>query len=235
MVICVTINLELKRLETRLTLTHIVSHRRVLPAPLPGAMCHPQGMRRATLVRIEKAVMDLFARHEFHQVALRDVASHAHVSLQTIYKYFGGKEQLVSWVIDHTLTRLALRMIEQLETIEDFKQRLGKTLWIMLDFFDKQPQLMSLLSMTTPAAQYKSLSVYESPELMGAFLGLFKTGQQKGQLRQHIPTRLHLDVFMGILTRVVQMHHQRRETSLLIEQHAVLMDILWGALRAEPT
>lgn len=192
-------------------------------------------MRRATLIRVERAVLDLFSNNEFHHVALKDVAAQAHISLQTIYKYFGGKDQLVFWVIDYTLTRLSKRMIEQLQTIEDFKERLGKTLWIMLDFFDKQPQLISLLNMTTPAAQYRTLTVYESPELMGAFLGLFRDGQAQGKLRQDMPTKLHLDIFMGVLTRVVHMHHQRNEQAKLIEQHALLLDILWcGLQKSEP-
>ncbi len=48
-------------------------------------------MRADTLARIEKAVLTLFSTRDFHEVTLLDVAKEAHVSLQTIYKYFGSK------------------------------------------------------------------------------------------------------------------------------------------------
>ncbi|MDX1670447.1 MAG: TetR/AcrR family transcriptional regulator, partial [Limnobacter sp.] len=216
-------------------LVHSLTRTHPSPMPLEGAQSHPSLMRRATLVRLEKVVLDLFAQHDFHSISLKQVAAQSHVSLQTLYKYFGGKEQLVSWVVDHTLTRLAKRMIEQLRVIEDFRQRLGKTLWIMLDFFDRQPQLVRLLSTNTPVAHLKSLPVYESPELIEAFLGLFRDGQKLGQLRKDVSARLLMDVFMGILTRVVHMHQQRRESGNLLDQQPVLLEIIWNALHQEGT
>lgn len=202
-------------------------------ATLPGSLAHPSLMRKATLVRIEKAVFELFTQQEFHQVSLKAVAKHAHVSLQTIYKYFGSKEQLVAYVLDHTLTRLSRRMVEQLRTIENFRDRLSKTLWVMLDHFDKHPKLMSLLTRSIPAAQFQELPVYENPELMSAFLGLLKDGQQQGLLRQQVSSKILLDIFMGILSRVVLMHSLRGAQENLLSHHAELEAILWGAL-AQP-
>lgn len=208
--------------------------RKPIPTPLPGALAHPAAMRRATLVRIEKAVFELFTQHDFHQVSLKAVAAHAHVSLQTIYKYFGSKEQLVAYVLDHTLTRLSKRMVEQLKTIENFRDRLSKTLWVMLDHFDKHPKLMGLLTRSIPAAQFQELPVYENPELMSAFLGLLKEGQQQGLLRQHVSSKILLDSFMGILSRVVLMHGLRGTAQPLIYQHSILEEVVWGAL-AQPS
>ena len=63
-------------------------------------------MRTDTLQRIEKAVLSLFSQRDFHEVSLIDVARTAHVSLQTIYKYFGSKEVLVYAMLDVMLGRL---------------------------------------------------------------------------------------------------------------------------------
>ena len=101
-----------------------------------GTLANPASMRKATLERIEKAVLELFTNHDFNSVPLIEVARTANVSLQTIYKYFGSKEQLVAYVLDATLSRLANRMIDHLEGIEDYRERLRKTLWVMLDYFD---------------------------------------------------------------------------------------------------
>ncbi|MFN4327937.1 MAG: TetR/AcrR family transcriptional regulator [Limnobacter sp.] len=192
----------------------------------------PRLMRKATLDRVEQAVMTLFTGADFNSVALIDVAREAHVSLQTIYKYFGSKEQLVTFVLDSSLRRLAMRMIDHLEGIEDFRERLRKTMWVMLDYFDRHPKVILLLTMSIPASRHLDLPVYESPELMGAFLGLLKHGQSQGALNNEVSSKVLLDVFMGILGRVVQMHVVRRDPEPLIHQFDALFKIMWGALKA---
>jgi len=195
-------------------------------------LAHPKDMRKATLERIEKAVLELFTTRDFNNVALIEVARTANVSLQTIYKYFGSKEQLVAYVLDATLSRLAHRMIDHLEGIEDYRERLRKTLWVMLDYFDKHPKVILLLTVSIPASQYQDLPVYESPELMGAFLGMLKDGQQKGVFNNAVSSKMLLDVFMGVFGRVAQMHFLRKEQNRLIDQFDDLFAILWGALKA---
>ena len=193
---------------------------------------HPASMRKATLDRIENAVLELFTTRDFNSVALIEVARSANVSLQTIYKYFGSKEQLVAYVLDTTLSRLASRMIDHLEGIEDYRERLRKTLWVMLDYFDKHPKVILLLTVSIPASRYQDLPVYESPELMGAFLGMLKAGQQKGVFNNTVSSKVLLDVFMGVFGRVAQMHFLRKEQDRLIDQFDGLFAILWGALKA---
>ena len=90
-------------------------------------------MRGDTLTRIEKAVLDLFSDKDFHEVSLLDVAKKANVSLQTIYKYFGSKEVLVYAMLDVMLGRLAERMIDHLQGIDDARERRRKTCWVTLD------------------------------------------------------------------------------------------------------
>jgi AcrR family transcriptional regulator len=203
-----------------------------LPDSEEAVTAHPKDMRKATLERIEKAVLELFTTRDFNNVALIEVARTANVSLQTIYKYFGSKEQLVAYVLDATLSRLAHRMIDHLEGIEDYRERLRKTLWVMLDYFDKHPKVILLLTVSIPASQYQDLPVYESPELMGAFLGMLKDGQQKGVFNNSVSSKMLLDVFMGVFGRVAQMHFLRKEQNRLIDQLDDLFAILWGALKA---
>ncbi|WP_370261966.1 TetR/AcrR family transcriptional regulator [Limnobacter sp.] len=194
---------------------------------------NPKDMRKATLERVEKAVLDLFTTRDFNSVALIEIARSANVSLQTIYKYFGSKEQLVAYVLDSTLSRLANRMIDHLEGIEDYRERLRKTLWVMLDYFDRHPKVILLLTVSIPASRYRDLPVYESPELMGAFLGMLKDGQSKGVLNNAVSSKVLLDVFMGIFGRVVQMHFLRKEPDRLTDQFESLFGVVWGALKAQ--
>lgn len=190
-------------------------------------------MRGDTLNRIEKAVLDLFSDKDFHEVSLIDVARKANVSLQTIYKYFGSKEVLVYAVLDVTLGRLAERMIDHLQGIDDARERLRKTCWVTLDYMDKHPAVMLLLFTAVPVSRHRNISIYESPELMGAFLGVFKDGQARGVLNNRVSSKILLDIFMGMIGRIVLMHIVRREKRPLIEQFDDLFNILWRAMSAE--
>ena len=190
-------------------------------------------MRADTLKRIEQAVLTLFSSRDFHEVTLLDVAKAAHVSLQTIYKYFGSKEVLVYAMLDVMLGRLAERMIDHLQGIDDARERLRKTFWVTLDYMDKHPAVMMLLFTAVPVSRHQNIRIYESPELMTAFLGVFKDGQARGVLNRRVSAKVLLDVFMGIIGRVVLMHIVRREKQPLIGQFDGLFHIVWRALSAD--
>jgi AcrR family transcriptional regulator len=187
-------------------------------------------MRPDTLERIEKAVLALFSTRDFHEVSLQEVARAANVSLQTIYKYFGSKEVLLYAMLDIMLVRLAERMIDHLQGIDDARERLRKTCWVFLDYIDKHPAVMLLLVTAVPASRHRNIRIYESPELMGAFLGVLKDGQRRGVLNDRVSSKVLLDVFMGILGRIGLMHIVRAEPRPLIAQFDELFQILWRAM-----
>ena len=187
-------------------------------------------MRPDTLKRIEKAVLELFSSQDFHDVSLLDVAKAANVSLQTIYKYFGSKEVLVYAMLDVMLGRLAERMIDHLQGIDDARERLRKTCWVTLDYMDKHPAVMMLLFTAVPITRHRNIRIYESPDLMGSFLSVFKDGQERGVLNDRVSSKVLLDVFMGVVGRVVLMHIVRGEQRSLIDQFDELFGILWRAM-----
>jgi AcrR family transcriptional regulator len=186
-------------------------------------------MRPDTLERIEKAVLALFSTRDFHEVSLQKVARAANVSLQTIYKYFGSKEVLLYAMLDIMLVRLAERMIDHLQGIDDARERLRKTCWVFLDYIDKHPAVMLLVT-AVPASRHRNIRIYESPELMGAFLGVLKDGQRRGVLNNRVSSKVLLHVFMGILGRIGLMHIVRAEARPLTAQFDELFRILWRAM-----
>ncbi|MBP7132649.1 MAG: TetR/AcrR family transcriptional regulator [Aquabacterium sp.] len=204
--------------------------------PTPPPRTHAErrimlaNMRTDTLQRIEDAVLNLFSQRDFHEVSLMDVARTARVSLQTIYKYFGSKEVLVYAMLDVMLGRLAERMLDHLQGIDDVRERLRKTCWVTLDYMDKHPAVILLLFTAVPVSRHSQIAIYESPELMGAFRGVLKDGQARGVLNHRVSSKILLDVFMGIIGRVILMHVVRGERRPLIEQFDELFCIVWRAM-----
>ena len=73
------------------------------------------------------------------------------MSLQTIYKYYGSKEPLLFASLDAWLDKLAARMIDHLQGLSDYKEKLRKVFWVgnrdfKRPFFAKRESSAGLVS-----------------------------------------------------------------------------------------
>src|ERR1043165_2607845 len=125
------------------------------------------GLDPATRARIEQAVLDIFSQREYHRVGLIEIARAANVSLQTIYKYYGGKEALLFSSLDSWLGKLAARMIDHLQGIEDYKEKLRKVMWVTLDFFEKNPKVAQLIMSSVYVNTWRKQETYRHPQRPG--------------------------------------------------------------------
>lgn len=188
-----------------------------------------------TRARIEQAVLDIFAEREFHRVGLIEVARGANVSLQTIYKYYGSKEALLFSSLDTWLGKLALRMIDHLQGIEDYKEKLRKVFWVVLDFFEKHPQVAQLIMSSVYVNTWRRMEHYQNPALFGAFLKVLGEGRARGILNDEVDEKYLLDFIMGVLGRLVQMYIHRGMKEPLTRQANPLFEMLWRGIAKADT
>lgn len=193
--------------------------------PLDRAQIDP-----ATRVRIEQAVLDIFSEREFHRVGLIEVARGANVSLQTIYKYYGSKEALLFPCLDAWMSRLALRMVDHLQGIEDYKERFRKVFWVTLDFFEKNPKVAQLIMSSVYVNTWRKQDNYENPLLFGTFIRVLGEGRAKSVLNDEVDEKILLDYILGVIARLVQMYIHRGQREPLTRQANVLFDMLWRAI-----
>lgn len=186
-----------------------------------------------TKARIEQAVLDIFAEREFHRVGLIEVARGANVSLQTIYKYYGSKEALLFSSLDTWLGKLATRMIDHLQGIEDYKEKLRKVFWVVLDFFEKHPQVAQLIMSSVYVNTWRRMDNYQNPVLFGAFLKVLGEGRARGILNDQVDEKYLLDFIMGVLGRLVQMYIHRGMKEPLTRQANPLFEMLWRGISKE--
>jgi TetR/AcrR family transcriptional regulator, repressor of fatR-cypB operon len=187
-----------------------------------------------TRARIEQAVLDVFSGREFHRVGLIEIARASNVSLQTIYKYYGSKEALLFSSLDSWLGRLAHRMIDHLQGIEDYKEKLRKVFWVVLDFFEKNPKVAQLIMSSVYINTWRRTETYQSPQLMGAFMKVLNEGRTRGILNDQVDEKVLLDYILGVLGRLVQMYIHRGQKKPLTAQANVLFEMLWRAI-SKPT
>ncbi|MEC5209239.1 AcrR family transcriptional regulator [Psychrobacter sp. PL15] len=186
-------------------------------------------MRPATLDKIEKAVRQLFAGYDAHDVTMIQIANTANVSLQTLYKYFGDKQTVLYAIMDQVLGRLAARMLDHLQGIDNVQERLRKTLWVCLDFVDTQPDAVMVLSAVS-VSRYRNIAIYENKELIDAFLTVLADGQNRGVLNDTVPLYILFDVFMGFISRLGLMHIIRQTRTPMTADFDALFEILWRSM-----
>ncbi len=189
--------------------------------------------------RIERAAVQVFADSEFHQVTLQQVAKAARCSLQTLYRYYGNdqqgsKEALLSACLHHGLEQLAERMLDHLAGIATFRDRLSKVFWVVLDFFDRNPEMGRMMINSVYPGLWGSDTTPAQQQLSGLFISVLREGQEQGILNDRVATPILLDFFYGVLLRVSQMHLLRGREGQLADQHGVLFDMLWRAITIAP-
>ena len=183
-----------------------------------------------TRTRIEQAVLDIFAEREFHRVGLIEIARGANVSLQTIYKYYGSKEALLFSSLDAWLSKLAVRMIDHLQGIEDYKERFRKVFWVTLDFFEKNPKVAQMMMSSVYVNTWRKQDTYRNPILFGTFMKVLREGRAKGVLNDEVDEKFLLDYIFGVTGRVVQMYIHRGQKEPVTKHANALFDMLWRAI-----
>ena len=188
------------------------------------------GMEPETRARIEQAVLDIFADREFHRVGLIEIARGANVSLQTLYKYYGSKEALLFASLDSWLARLAARMMDHLQGIEDYKEKLRKVFWVILDYFEKNPKVAQLMMSSVYLNTWRKQENFDNPQLFGTFMKVLAEGRAKGVLTDEVDEKIVLDYIFGVLFRLIQMYIFRGQKEPMTAQAGVLFEMLWRAI-----
>jgi len=183
-----------------------------------------------TRERVEQAVLEVFADREFHRVGLIEIARAANVSLQTIYKYYGSKEALLFSSLDTWLGKLAARMIDHLQGIEDYKEKLRKVFWVVLDFFEKNPKVAQLIMSSVYINTWRKTEAYQNRALFRAFMQVLGEGRTRGILNDQVDEKILLDYILGVLGRLVSMNIARGQKKPLTAQANVLFEMLWRAI-----
>lgn len=180
--------------------------------------------------RVENAVLRLFSQQEFHRVKLIDIATDARVSLQTIYKYYGNKETLLFASLDTWLGELAGRMIDHLRGIENYKDRLRKVFWLMLDYFENNPQVAQIIMSSVYLNTWRRDDTFRQPELMSIFLKVLGEGRAQGVFNDEVDEKDLLDFFLGVATRKITMWLVRGRKDSLSAKAPLLFEMLWRAI-----
>lgn len=184
----------------------------------------------AVRMRIETAALQVFADNAYPDVGMGDVARAANSSLQTLYKYYGSKEALLFACLNNLLSKMAEQMMEHLQGIQTYKDRLRKVFWVVLDFSEKYPQLHQVLMNSVYFSNWREDPSFTQPELSRMLINVISEGRAQGVLTDELSEPTILDFFYGVLFRMVWMKQIRGHKQSLTAQADVLFEHLWRAI-----
>lgn len=201
---------------------------RRLPEARPKPARELTGLDEDIRMRIEETALQVFSERGAHRVNLAQFALLARTSLQTVYRYYGGKDGLLSAAVDRELCRLTERANESMASLDDCKHKLRAIYWAVLAHFEGSPasamvlhRMMNTQSRFNPALRESELTIR---------LGqLIEEGRARGVLTEEVEGRVLLDFFWGALWRFVHASTERG-TSGSLERANASFELLWRAL-----
>tara|TARA_R110002050_G_scaffold212124_1_gene348215 strand:+ start:110 stop:721 length:612 start_codon:yes stop_codon:yes gene_type:complete len=87
----------------------------------------------------------LFARHGFDGVTMRQIATESGFSMPSIYHHFGNKEDLFKAVEEEMYSAHAANLLHQINANATPEERLNKFLFAMFERLDSNPDYLKLL------------------------------------------------------------------------------------------
>ena len=95
--------------------------------------------------RILEVSTQLFAKHGFDGVTMRNIAAASEITLPSIYHHFGNKEELYKAVETEMYSTHAKSLLEQLQADMSAEERLRGFVQVMFEHLESNPDYLKLL------------------------------------------------------------------------------------------
>lgn len=110
---------------------------------MPRTVAQNQEIREASRTKLLDSALKTFAEHGYANTSVRKIASEAGVSLGLLYRYFGGKEELLQSVFDRSMALLSNRFDHALARC-DGRETAPKLVTTIFDTLMTEQQYWSL-------------------------------------------------------------------------------------------
>lgn len=183
-------------------------------------------------LRLETAVIDVFANVDFFQANMRDIASKAGMSFGTIYKYYKNKNHLLFSFIRCWFAILQDRIRDHMQGIEDTRERLRKLIWVQLDYFERNEAIGRIIWIRTPHSAWMADAAYESNPLLEVILEILREGQARGDIDAGIRTALCVNLIVTTTSWAFIDWIYRGKERKLTDDLPQVFEVIWRAVGA---
>lgn len=174
------------------------------------------------LKNLRKVVIAQFSEGLYHEVGIRDICKQAKVSAQTVYKYFGNKEELLYACVREDLEAMNQRAIEAIDKGASFEDKLRGFKNEFFGFYEKNPAIAKIVFLNIPPLYWMSNQAFMQHDLHDGLRVLIQEGQKNKTLANSIPDDLLLEVSIGAAHRLIILWLSRGQDSLMeLAEHFV--------------
>ncbi len=157
-----------------------------------------------TLEKLRSTVIDLFSQWLFHKVGIREIAKQAQVGPQTIYKYFGNKDELIFACIRPELKQLNEALKHTLETSSGTAlETLKELMATFVGYYLRHRRLAEIVYMTIPTRQWVIDPGFTQYETLSYFVEVSKQGQSEGCIRNDAQAEDLIELMAGAFGRYI--------------------------------
>jgi AcrR family transcriptional regulator len=198
------------------------------PGRSPGVALDDQAREAARL-----ALVALLAEAPVHRIAMREAAKRAGVGLATLYKYFGGKEAMVTAVLGPDLETLVERLSEASRNAVGVKARLRAVLEASFAFARDYEDAARAVLLNLPAGVWAGDDSQWPARRRAVLAHILKNGRHDGSVRADLPVESLADLALGAVDQAVQRHLRSGEPIDPARLGAEAFTLVWPSLSAD--
>ena len=194
----------------------------------PGVALDADARERGRL-----ALLAMLAEAPVHRIAMREAARRAGMGLATLYKYFGGKEAMVTAVLDPELDGLveALALASRREV--GVRTRFRAVLEASLAFARDHQDAARAVMLNLPAGVWSDDETSWLARRRTILMQIFKNGHHDGSVRDDVSPEHLADLSFGAVDRAVEQALRSAEPVDPTRLGARLFAVLWPAINAD--
>jgi TetR/AcrR family fatty acid metabolism transcriptional regulator len=185
--------------------------------------------------QILAAAVKVFAEKGFHASRVGDIAEEAGIAYGLVYHYYESKEDLLETIFRTTWTEMLARIGEVEEAGVPASEAVRQVTALLLRTWRRDPDLVRVLVREVTRNQHVQQEIEEITQAMEALERIIRRGQESGEFRTELDSRLSAVVFYGALEEVLSSWvlgqlPDREEDIARAEQNVVA--VLTGGLKS---
>jgi len=194
---------------------------------------HETQIPEKTKDKLCSAVLELFSSNDFHQVKIRTISQKSGVSVSNIYKYFSSKEDLLFSCLEEKIEPIHELVNTHVQGLKSGKEIFRKTLWVTMDYYDRNPELAITAFITVPTRTWMQQEGFPGTKLKQVFADVVNKLKEDREIDPRIDVRLFQDIYYMICYRYIYTWYYFGKTWTLVEAISQDVDVLWKLLQRE--
>jgi AcrR family transcriptional regulator len=154
--------------------------------------------------QIMEAAVRAFARKGYHACRVGEIAEEAGVAYGLVYHYFGSKEEVLESIFRDTWTQMLARVREVQAEGGPAEEQVRKVTALLLRTWRRDPDLVRVLVReVTRSPEQMRRQIDEIGHAYESLEGIVVHGQETGEFRADIDSKVAATVFYGALEEVL--------------------------------